>query len=250
MLHAITQKKTSIYQRYLGHRDESEKCVREEDEITSLIMSPLSFLPSRAIGVFWQRLVSYGKEYKLPVGPVMKAKMHFWPKRKSIEPDMLVELDWATGERRRLLIEFKWRAQLSGKDQLYRQWNYFLTETERDNGCHIFIGPELNAAINARSENNIWNGKLLLRSWLQILNVLSELDTDPEGELLIPWAQQVKTFLELLQIKPFFGFDRLEHPPLSLYDGRRAFWNAFVGFNHLMLPERIEQNPIFFRLEK
>lgn len=58
MLHAFSHKKSRLYQRYLGHRDEtSERRVTEEDEITSLMMGPLAFLSPAAITAFWIAVV-------------------------------------------------------------------------------------------------------------------------------------------------------------------------------------------------
>lgn len=128
MLHAFCQQKSRLYKRYLGHREEGEKRVSEEDEITSLLIGPLDYLPPQASGSFWRALIEreISESLTFPAGPIDRVRMKFWP-RRSIEPDLLVELDWCTGERRLLLVELKWNAPLSGDDQLHRQWNEFLT---------------------------------------------------------------------------------------------------------------------------
>lgn len=125
MLHAINQNQTKFYERYLGYRQKDEKMVREEDEITSLIFSPLSFLPYQAISKFWSEVVSVSGVSELPIGTIENAEMYFWPTKERITPDMIVILKDSNGAEINLLIEFKWRAPLSGKDQLHKQWKVF-----------------------------------------------------------------------------------------------------------------------------
>lgn len=60
MLHAFCHKKSGLYKRYLGHREQGEKRVCEEDEITALIMGPLDYLSAEATGMFWRALIERG----------------------------------------------------------------------------------------------------------------------------------------------------------------------------------------------
>lgn len=235
MLHAFCHGKSRLFKRYLGHRDEGETRVCEEDEITALIMGPLDYLPAQAIGAFWSAVVEQGGQYPtlpFPAGPVDRARMHFWP-RRGVEPDLFVELHWPSGERRLLLVEFKWNARLSGDDQLHRQWQEFLSPCERDEAYHLFIAPELSAGLNALSEQDIWNGRLLLRSWTSILSVLRNL-TGPEAVLLQRWSIQVCRFLEQLGIKRFQGFTQLSAPPPI--NSPTVFWTPVNGFATLKPP--------------
>lgn len=238
MLHAITQKKTRLHLRYLGHREAGEKRVCEEDEITSLIMGPLAFLPDSAIGAFWIALVkSANPEIELSAGGVTKAEMTFWPRREGIEPDLRVDLSWG-GEQRVLLVEFKWRAPLSGKDQLHKQWQQFLSPGEQACAWHLFIAPSTSEGSNALSRDDVWKGRLLLRSWFDVLNMLHDL-SGPDAHLLQRWASEVRRCLGRLGIRPFRGFSCLspsETPPQQAV----AFWRGFDGFAHLA---RYEPSP-------
>lgn len=248
MLHAINHHKTGFYKRYLGHRDENEIRVQEEDEITSLIMSPLSFLPPKIIGNFWKRLVSIDNEHELPSGPVTKAEMIFWPRRHGIEPDMFVKLEWDTGEKWSLLVEFKWHAPLS-ENQLQKQWQIFLSDIERSHAYHIFIAPSLSCAINARMNNDVWEGKLLLRSWLQILNLINHFDSDPETFGLLPWSNQVSLVLQKFQIRPFIGFDKLlEGADLPFISNNWLFFQNFSGIKKMVPPKLQNINSNFFSI--
>lgn len=213
MLHAFSHKKSRLYRRYLGHRDDAtELRVAEEDEITSIIMGPLAFLSPAAIGAFWIGLVQLrNPEHEFPDGLLTQAQMHFWPRRGGIEPDLRVDLAWGS-ETRTLLVEFKWRAPLSGERQLHEQWGTYMKD-EQERGLHLFIGLETSAARNAQAREDIWSGKLLLRSWFDVLTTLPTLKTGAGLELK-RWGEQVREFLNLLAVRPFCGFKDL--PPTEI----------------------------------
>ncbi|KPQ23504.1 MAG: hypothetical protein HLUCCA13_13055 [Halomonas sp. HL-48] len=248
MLHAITHGKTRSYQRYLGRRDAAEPRVHEEDELTSLIMGPLAFMPVEAIGAFWTSLVEFqNTECSLPLGPITFAKMSFWP-RRNVEPDMLVELRWLSGDVRWILVEFKWRAPLSGRRQLHRQWLEFLSDQERCNAYHIFIAPEVSEGLNALGDEDVWDGRLLLRSWFDILNMCRHLSL-PEMNPLLGWARQIEGLLGLLNIAPFRGFSKLTVPSKPCLTGN-VFWKGSSGFNDLPdlnHPGLLSTRPVFFQ---
>lgn len=233
MLHAINQGKSGIYKRYLGHRDGEEVRVNEEDELTALLLGSLALLPEQDVAVFWHHLLIYlqapGYTSLLPV----KANMIFWPSvpaepKQRIEPDLMVELVWPEGQRISLIVELKWRAPLSGKDQLHRQWRYCLSDTEKNVGYHLFIAPETGAAIIAKGSNlgNIWNGRLLDVSWYRLIGMFDLLPSN-----LQPWAKQVRATLKKLGIQRFVGFKKLQATPvLGCVAGKPLFWKGMLGF--------------------
>jgi hypothetical protein len=215
MLHAFSHKKSRLYQRYLGHRDEnSEKRVASEDEITSLIMGPLALFSPSVIGAFWLGLVRLrNPEHVFPATMPTSAEMHFWPRRGRIEPDLRVDLAWGS-DTRILLVEFKWRAPLSGREQLHDQWRSYLSEEERAKGIHLLMGLDMSEGINALNRGDIWKGRLLMRSWFDVLTTLTTLQNAPGLELQ-RWGEQVKHTLALLAVRPFEGFQTLPRPYLS-----------------------------------
>lgn len=247
MLHAICHRKSGLYKRYLGHREPGEKRVCEEDEITALIMGPLDYLPAEASGIFWRALVEHGGidlPAPFPTGPVSRAQMHFWP-RRGIEPDLFVELHWPTAERRLLLVEFKWNAPLSGDDQLHRQWREFLISSEQKDAYHIFIAPEISAGLSALGEQDIWNGRLILRSWITILDILRHLDRSRIAGLE-KWKSQIIAFLGQLGINRFQGFRDLS-PPLAPTKSP-VFWSPLNGFSGVVASASLPhdfQSPFF-----
>jgi hypothetical protein len=239
MLHAFTQNKSRLYQRYRGIRDGEEKRIAAEDEITSLIFSPLAFLPDVAIGEFWRALVEY-REKALPLpfpdGVVSTASMDFWLK-DGIEPDLVVRLHWPCGASRTLIVELKWRSPLSPPDQLQQQWTQYLSAAERASAYHLFIAPDVSAGESALS-NDVWNGRLMLRPWHQVADLLNALDGP-----LQKWARQACAFLKLLHIAPFSGFSKLAAPELpEALSGQPFFWAGFSGFDHLT-PPNLEHYP-------
>lgn len=239
MLHATyAAGKSNRYKVYMGYRDTQNPHVHEEDEITSTILGPLDFLPAEAVHQFWQTVFMVaGYEALLPPEPPNRSSVMFWPTRRAregglrVEPDGRVDLFWDSGnitERRILLIEVKWRAPLSGDDQLHRQWCDYLTDEEKPEALHLFIGIETTAGkvAQASSRGDVWKDRLILISWLQVRAALSELrDSDDQ---LGRWSKLADHFLEKVGIRRFLGFADLpsercaiEIPHLSI------FWNRF-----------------------
>lgn len=126
----------------------------------------------------------------------------------------MVTLEWEQGIQRVLLVEFKWRAGLSSTNQLQCQWRDFLSLEERDAALHLFIAPDISAGILARQQDDAWNDRLILCSWLQVLNSLNRLH-GYEKHGLGKWAKQVKQVLRLLAVHPFEGFANLQGPDIS-----------------------------------
>lgn len=238
MLQAFCHGKSRLHWRYLGHREAGETRVSEEDEITALIMGPLEYLPPADVGKFWRTLVEptvRHSQLPFPAGPVGRTVLHFWP-RRVIEPDLLVELFWPTGERRLLLVELKWKAPLSGDDQLHRQWQEFLTNSERQQAYHLFIAPDISSGLNAKSAKDIWEGRLILHSWLSVLGLLRTISTTGSPGLE-RWQSRVTDFLRKVGIRRFQGFLDLGLPACS--QDRPVFWCPLDGFSAFVPPARL-----------
>lgn len=259
MLQAISQGKTNIYKRYLGHRENCER-VSEEDELTALMLGPLEFMPENLSAIFWGTLLSEYNVFPAPQKIPNGAKISFWPSRKAfssgrtIEPDIVVDLKWSSGESLLLLIEMKWRAPLSGEDQLHIQWTEFLSEEERDNALHLFIAPEISEALKALGISDVWSGRLLAISWFDILSILQEKirKSDLTYEPLMHWMNQVIDLLDKLGIRPFRGFRGLELSKNKICkEANYLFWNGFDGFNSFSQTKfHITDDILFFNKDK
>jgi hypothetical protein len=266
MLHALKHRKTRFHLRYLGHREVGEPRVCEEDEITSTILGPLALLDPREIGRFWRDVLqSTPHSGFLPAGDPVDAQLQFWESRSCrrasifgrIEPDLFVELDWGSGQKRWLLVELKWRAALSGDDQLKRQWCDFLSDEEREDALHLFLAPEISTGLAAQEHSDVWGpsegSRLVLLSWLTVRGTLKRLKSEPAA--VGRWASLADNFLECLRIRSFQGFrslslsDELKRAARS----RRIFWNRYAvkGLGNLggvpRLPNVHRHRPLFFR---
>lgn len=223
MLHAFSHNKSRLYRRYLGHRDDvTEKRVAEEDEMTSTLIGPLAFLSPAAIAAFWCAVVHLrNPEHAFPPGAPSHAQMQFWPRNRRVEPDLRVDLTWGD-DTRIVLVEFKWRAPLSSKDQLQDQWTVYLEPEERSRALHLFIGLDTSAGLNALNRRDEWHGKLLMRSWFDMLTAVTQIKTGPGLELR-RWSEQVQKTLKLLSVQPFEGFGSLAPPQLPCPAGTVFF---------------------------
>jgi hypothetical protein len=111
-----------------------------------------------------------------------------------------------------------------GEDQLHRQWEEFLTPEEQKNALHLFIAPETSAGINAM-RSDIWGGRLILRSWPNILSSLLHLREASNRGVSI-WSLQVINFLRLLHLDGFQGFSYLSPPRHRVELGTPIFFQS------------------------
>lgn len=260
MLHATCSPgKSSMYKRYLGYRDGIEKKVHEEDEITSTVIGPLDFLPPRDVFRFWCGvLASSGKCKFLPKGYPDSADVKLWHSRivplggRRVEPDVRIDFRWTDGSKFTLLIEIKWRARLSGGDQLHAQWSEYLTEMERQSALHVFLAVDVSAASVAKEEADVWNDRLVLVTWLQIRNVFAEilrLDHGGFGR----WAKVADGFLEKIGVRRFSGFYFLNEFIIPMpHDSGALFWRPWSGWSEIS-PDLegvsdFDSDSIFFKL--
>jgi len=232
MLHAVKQGKSGIYKRYSGVRDGTERKVSEEDEITSAIFGPHDFLESHLVFHFWREIFRLQALPKVFATGVPKShRLDLWPKRNRVEPDAFLQFEIPDEKPINLLIEFKWRAPLSGPDQLHKQWKLFLTAEERLQSWHVFIGPEISQGAAAKESDNVWRHKgedrLILVSWAEVKQVADSLAGHSSS--LGKWAASVSTFLEKIGIVRFEGFEHLkEMTPI----GQPSFESFFRGWDH------------------
>jgi hypothetical protein len=255
MLHAVARHKTRYYIRYLGHKDEGENCVKAEDEITSTILGPMQFMPVHWVYAFWRNLLEPEvRSELLPDQTPSNVTVRLWPRRDDVEPDAHITFEWGGGDRTlELLIEVKWRAPLSGKDQLHAQWNKYLTYGERCNAFHLFIGPDIGPGLAAReSGDSSWGtgetSRLILLSWLDVQRSLSGI---PASHFLLPWAEIASVFLERIGVRAFRGFGHLDCADMPLRFSRfyRAGNRQFCGLGGARRPPpaSLQYTPFFRR---
>jgi len=250
MLHAFLRNKSGLHRRYLPakQRDPGNGRVTQEDEVTSTVLGPLEFLHKSSTTLFWTELIrTYAPSFGLPDGDATDAVIRFWPTFGKLQPDLLVELKWGR-EVRLLLIEIKWLSNLSGDNQLEKQWLSCLSRQERAVALHLFIGIETAEGYKALAQKDVWGGRLVLLSWMQVLNTVFHI-RNADSPQLHAWARHVLHFLRLVGIVPFKGFDELSAPEHPIGRGS-IFWRGTHGFIGLLAPDVPEraQKPIFFHV--
>ena len=239
MLHVTyASGKSNRYKAYTASRDAQSGIVHAEDEVTSTVLGPLDFLAPAAVHTFWKTVFSIaGFDDLLPSDPPARSSVIFWDARAAqkgglrIEPDGRVDLFWDGKQQPRqqtLLIEVKWRAPLSGDDQLHRQWCDYLTDDERLHTYHVFIGIETTAGLAAKHSvrGDVWQGRLILLSWLQIRAAFSRLSVC--NNELGRWARLANHFLEKVGIQQFLGFTNFQNARYAIKPfSAPVFWNGF-----------------------
>lgn len=216
MLHAIHKNKTRVYNRYKGHPTPDEKRVSEEDEITSIVFSPLTFMSPEDNAYFWH-FISSKKLAINKSSPPLSSTIEMWPSRTSsetgnrIEPEILINLIYPD-TKITLIVELKWNAPLS-ENQLQKQWCNFLESAEQENGVQIFIGRDTSTAIKAKEEPDKWidPNKLIILSWSEIIALLGSEDFKG-SEILKSWSKLLCDFMSKLGIRAFKGFNELSDP--------------------------------------
>lgn len=213
MLHASYQKKSGIYKRYIKGLDDfsgnQERNIHREDEVVSTIIGPLDFFEPALGYRFWLNLlkIAGNSDFLLPEIGLKSVNIKLWPIVNHIEPDAHVTFEWDSGQKRILIIEFKWHADLSGDSQLHDQWYKYLEKTNRDIALHLFIAPDISSGIKAKNKQDIWGNRLLLISWLQVRSTLELLKRDESG--LGRWAEYANNFLHRIGINHFKGFEHI-----------------------------------------
>jgi hypothetical protein len=155
MLHAICHRKISHHQRYRARDADYGGPVRAEDEITSTILGPLAMFPASMSIEFWRHLLATTPGL-FPDDEPVRVDYRFWPRvdssdprRRSVEPDLLVTYGFARQERHTLLVELKRKAPLSSDRRLQGQRLECVSETDGHHSLHLFIAYTLTEAFAA-----------------------------------------------------------------------------------------------------
>jgi hypothetical protein len=251
LLHASFHNKTTYFKRYHPRhlRLEGER-IHAEDEITSTFLGALDFMHPDGVFSLWQEIfnVAGRSQCLLPADlphncPLQSAEIKLWPRRNgqgiTIEPDAFIEFQWQTGHRRFLLLESKWEAPLSPRDQLQTQWTKFLNSDEQRDAYHLFIAKNSSAGVASKNQSDVWGAdgenRLLMVTWEQIRTALVLLRrADGESTALSRFAEYADSFLEKIGIGHFVGFQIMTVPDaLPPMLSSPLFWRPFNGFSGL-----------------
>lgn len=234
----------------LGHKKQSERHIeRFEDALTSAFFGTLRYLPTRIVvdlfisllskdGLVTEELTKFGTDDVI-------VKMNFWPNvanQGRVEPDLMISLSHGHSKLD-LLIECKWKSSESSDCQLLGQWGA-VTQTDRVNTYHIYLVKDLLEGNRVRennikkaSEPKVWNDRLFVISWLNILKsllVLSVTGVDKHSAIAVmQWKEDMAAMFGRIGINEFGGF-KLIAEPINATEGK-VFWSSpFHGFQQFM----------------
>lgn len=234
MLHAIGQKNSRLYRRYLlDQNDPSDERIGKEDEVTSAIIGPMAFMAPADVYRFWKKflLTNAGieaKDFLLDPSP-LNVNVVLWSSRRTyavgtlrIEPDVYIEFEWQNGEKRIFLIEIKWGDKKSDT-QLQKHWDDFLEDGERGKTWQIFIGRK--HGFNFGKADAFKHCRLTVATWNDFRKALAFFVPE-SGHGLPCWAKLADSLLDKTGVSSFTGFGAMKmrcELPVERYVC--VFWN-------------------------
>jgi len=228
MLRAVLQKKTRYHRRYsnMRYQQDGERKTKE-DEITSIVFGPLTYMPAAEMSAFWKILLrSFSQVADTDFD---EGSIEFWPRLGDIEPDMLVHLKCTKKNLAvTILVELKWESPLSGDDQLVRQWDELKRSQYRADDCyHIFIGKKKEQADKeVAAHGNPWNGRLVSFSWVQILALLKTSISENTDSAYQLWTREILAFFPHVGVWPFRGFGDIGGVARFINASSTLFWKG------------------------
>lgn len=200
MLHGIGQRKVRLRQLFGA----TARCPFE-DVVTSTVFGPLEFLP---VHDSWTAVRTIARRMGVPetllAAKVDRVVPKFWNRRpsayrrRSIEPDLVVEACSDGDLVFRLIVEVKWGAGLE-VDQLVAAWDAFpLHERSRTHQLLLVLDQERYAGAVEKelrrweasdTGRDGWRNRLSVRSWRDLSHAFQELLTSSESPGLHRWAE-------------------------------------------------------------
>lgn len=209
-----------------------------EDEITSVILGPLAYMPVQDVWKLFQVWLPF-KDISCCLSHPVDVEFDFWPNLKKvgrIEPDLRVRFIGSDKETVLILLfEVKWNSGISGKDELINQWNA-LSELDRKNAFHVYLvkntplgAKELKDSL-ARYDSKTWEERLVCIGWYSLIETL-HFDRPQFGKTMNIWADGVLAFLQGYGQTVFTGFDWVANTVAVIDDVRGVFWQPTPWFS-------------------
>jgi len=227
-----------------------------EDEITSAVFGPLSYMSA---GDIWEILVNLFRDRfdhdNWPDQCPDVIDMKFWPsykptRDKEVIPDLIIDLKYRNIKFPifRIIIEVKWQSGASKFEdgipvQLQEQWAACAEDCESSKSIHIYLvldeysaRKEINKIFEETSSKqwsklrfgkDEWKNNLHILTWAQIAMTLEDVQW---GENLKSWSDDVVGFLDQLVFPRFTGFYELNELLVEKPVGRILFWVDWEGF--------------------
>jgi hypothetical protein len=236
MLHAVIHGKSSRWlkdakKKFSTQSEGNHQRIPREDEITSTIFGVMKYLDSKAIYRFFRLLSRQDIPNNIHITHEIvfwSRKQHKW-KDKSIkitEPDLLVSF-CVDGKKENYIVELKWgiNSQFM-EDQLEREWENF----QEEKTCLIYIASSIHPNFYEKKKNYPWYAV----TWLQFLEIVLAECNNTELKNYHIYMNDLKLFLEKLNIKRFNFFPLLRIPSYLVWDNKTF---ELVNFTRINVPQ-------------
>ena len=236
MLHAVIHGKSSRWlkdakKKFSTQSEGNHQRIPREDEITSTIFGVMKYLDSKAIYRFFRLLSRQDIPNNIHVTHEIvfwSRKQHKW-KDKSIkitEPDLLVSF-CVDGKKENYIVELKWGINSHFmEDQLEREWENF----QEGKTCLIYIASSIHSNFYEKQKNYPWYAV----TWLQFLEIVLAECNNTESKNYHIYMNDLKLFLEKLNIKRFNFFPLLRVPSYLVWDNKKF---ELVNFTRINVPQ-------------
>ena len=213
------------------HRKDHNFKLRE-DEISSCILGPLSYMPAKEVWKLFRAWLPFNKDM-WPFDIPTDVNFSFWPNLKNkgrVEPDLLVRFSCNGNSILLVIFEIKWESPLSGEDELIKQWNA-LPYTDKQIAFHVYLvkntnrgNRELTRSLN-NFPNNSWRNRLICIGWRSLIEVLLY-SRSSFGTAMNLWGEGVIAFLQRRGQTVFTGFEWLEKESVFPTPKNEIFWKT------------------------
>lgn len=228
MLHAFNQQNA---RRILPVGKVEHVNEKTEDSITSMVFSPLVFMPPSDALLALQAVVGPRGDIPIAGREVVGNTISFWPKGMkarsrygegltSCTPDLVAEFRFTEGPKLVFVGEMKWDWRMG-----VREFEIELNrEREAVRNYHEIQEPLMFVLAKHRQDRYIAN--VPIKTWEEVLVSLAPLARSNVDGPLTRWAKEVTTFLKLADVLVFNGFPCENTATVERWQAPTAFWKA------------------------
>lgn len=217
-----------------------------EDEITSCVFGPLSFMPASELWLLFRGWLPFKSDLWCSEIP-SDFEIDFWPNLAvagRVEPDMVIRFTHKDKPLAVLMFEIKWGYRI-GEGQLINQWEA-LPDVDRDCAFHIHLVRDLSygrsdmeAELATKAvgfPKRHWQQRLICVDWKGLIEML-RFHRPQFGQAMNLWAECVLAFLKRVGESAFTGFKWLADCKMTGPPKDEIFWEEHRWFSFLdMLP--------------
>lgn len=234
MLHAFNQKNVRRVLAASVHDRQAEEHVNEknEDGVTSMVFSPLTFMPTPSALEVLLAVIGDPLEAALRGRKVATHDIQFWPsglrttnwqgsQDSRCEPDVLIHLTFTEGRPLTLIGEMKWDWLISAdhlSEEIGRQ-RRAVAVAEPGAEQLVFAITKLRATRPPKGT--------VLRNWVQVERHARQLERNAAGTIAGRWGALVSTFLRKAKQASFQGFHGSDFE--MLHTSTPVFWTEAQG---------------------